>query len=120
MVRRSTVIEPNTGVTVPVTVYKRSSNLNPKESHLGTRLLDPRLALHLEQKGLYDARTVLDVKEDRVVPLRVFNVSDEVFNLASETVVALARPVIEVTSLELYEESRESDSISKYHMKPLK
>ena len=49
----------------------------------------------------------MDGKENRMVPLRVFNVSDEVFNLAAETVVALAKLVIEVTSLELYEESQE-------------
>ena len=35
-----------------------------------------------------------------MVPLHVFNVSDKVFNLAAETVVAVAKPVIEVTSLE--------------------
>ena len=108
VVRRSTVIEPNTEVIVPVTVYKRSCNLDPKESQLGMRLLEPCLTSHLQQKGLYVARTLVDVKEDRVVPLRVFNVSDEVFNLAAETVVALAKPVIEVTSLELYEASQES------------
>ena len=109
MVRRSTIIiiKPNTEVTVPVTVHKRSSNLNPKVSQLGIWLLEPCLTSHLQQKGLYVARTLVDVKEDRVVPLRVFNVS-EVFNLAAETVVALAKPVIEVTSLELYEESQES------------
>ena len=108
MVRRSTIIEPNTEVIVPVTVHKRSSNLNPNVSQLGIRLLEPCLTSHLQQKGLYVARTLVDVKEDRVVPLRVCNVSDEVFNLAAETVVALAKPVIEVTSLELYEESQES------------
>ena len=47
----------------------------------------------------------MDVKEDRVVPLHVFNVSDNVYNLAAETVVALAKPVIDVTSLETYEEN---------------
>ena len=47
----------------------------------------------------------VDVKEDRVVPLRVFNVSDNVYNLAAETVVALAKPVINITSLETYEEN---------------
>ena len=100
VVRRSKVIEPNTEVIVPVTVHKRSSNLDPKESQLGMRLLEPCLTSHLQQKGLCVARTLVDVKEDRVVPLRVFNVSDEVFNLAAETVVALAKPVIEVTSLD--------------------
>ena len=108
MVRRSTIIGPNTEVIMPVTVHKRSSNLNPKASQLGMRLLEPCLISHLQQKGLYVARTLVDVKEDRVVPLRVFNVSDEVFNLAAETVVALAKPVIDVTSLELCEESQES------------
>ena len=42
-----------------------------------------------------------------MVPLRVFNVSNEVCNLASETVVALAKPVVDVTSLKLYEENDE-------------
>ena len=107
VVRWSTVIEPNTEVIVPVTVHKRSSNLNPRVSQLGMRLLESCLTSHLQQKGLYVARTLADVQEDRVVPLRVFNVSEEVFNLAAETVVALATPVIEVTSLELYEESQE-------------
>jgi len=62
----------------------------------------------LQQKGLYVARTLVDVKEDRVVPLRVFNVSDEVYNLAAETVAALAKPGIDVTLLELFEEHHES------------
>ena len=50
----------------------------------------------------------MDFKKDRVVPLRVFNVSDEIFKLAGEIVFALAKPVIGVSSLELYEESQES------------
>ena len=49
----------------------------------------------------------MDVKKDKVVPLRVFNISDEVCNLAAETVVALAKPVVDVTSLKLYEENHE-------------
>ena len=105
MVRRSTLIEPYTEVIVPVTVQKRSATLDSKASQLGIRLLEPCLNSHLQQKGLYVARTLVDVKEDRVVPLRVFNVSDNVYNLAAETVVALAKPVIDVTSLELYEEN---------------
>ena len=36
------------------------------------------------------------------------NVSDEVLNLAAETVVALAKPFIEVTLLELFEENQGS------------
>ena len=105
MVRRSTIIESNTEVIVPVTVHKRSTNLNPKASQLGMRLLEPCLTSHLQQKGLFVARTLVEVTEDRVVPLRVFNVSDEVYTLAAETVVALAKPVIDVTSLEFYEEN---------------
>ncbi|KAL9970103.1 hypothetical protein ACROYT_G022426 [Oculina patagonica] len=105
MVRRSTIIEPHTEVVVPVTVHKRSATLNPKASQLGMRLLEPCLSSHLQQKGLYVARTLVDVREDRVVPLCVFNVSDEVYNLAAETVVALATPVMDVTLLELTEEN---------------
>ena len=105
MVRCSTLIEPYTEVIVPVTVQKRSATSDPKSSQLGMRLLEPCLNSHLQQKGLYAARTPVDVKEDQVVPLRVFNVSDNVYNLAAETVVALAKPVIDVTSLETYEEN---------------
>ena len=43
-----------------------------------------------------------------MVPLRVFNASDEVYNLVAETVVALAKPGIDVTLLELFEEHYES------------
>ena len=111
MVRQSIIIKPNTEVIIPVCpviVHKHSSNLHPKVSQLGMRLLEPCLTSYLPQKGLYVARTLVDVNEDRVAPLLVFNVSEEVFNLATKTVVALAKPVIEVTSLELYEESQES------------
>ena len=108
MVRRSTVIEPHTEVVVPVTVHKRSTALDPKATQLGMRMLEPCLSSHLQQKGLYVARTLVDVKEDRVVPLRVFNVSEEVYNLAAETVVALATPVMDVTLLELNEENHET------------
>ena len=52
MVRRSTMIEPNTEVIVPVLVHKRSFNLDPKSSQLGTRLLEPCMNSHLQQKGL--------------------------------------------------------------------
>ena len=107
MVRRSTMIEPNTEVIVPVLVHKRSFNLDPQSSQLGTRLLEPCLNSHLQQKGLYVARTLVDVTEDRVVPLRVFNVSNEVFHLAAETVIALAKPVTDVTSLELNQENHD-------------
>ena len=105
MGRGSTIIQSNTEVIVPATVHKRSTNLNSKASYLGMRLLEPCLTSHLQQKGLYLARTLVDVKEDRVVPLRVFNVSDEAYNVAAETV---AKPVIDVTPLELYEENQES------------
>ena len=108
MVRRSAIIEPHTEVVVPVTVHKRSVSLDPKASHLGMRLLEPCLSSYLQQKCLYVARTLVDVREDRVVPLRVFNVSDEVHNLAAETVVALATPVMDVALLELTEENRET------------
>ena len=47
MVRQSTVIEPNTEVIVPVLVHKRSFNLDPKSSQLGTRLLEPVSYTHL-------------------------------------------------------------------------
>ena len=107
MVRRSTMIEPNTEVIVPVLVHKRSFNLDLQSSQLGTRLLEPCLNSHLQQKGLYVARTLVDVTEDRVVPLRVFNVSNEVFHLAAETVIALAKPVTDVTSLDLNQENHD-------------
>ena len=64
--------------------------------------------LHLQQKGLYVARTVVDVREDKVVNLHVFSVSNEVFHLAGETVISLPKPVIDVTSLELNEENQGS------------
>ena len=70
-------------------------------------MLEPCLTSHLQQRGLFVARTLVDVKEDRVVPLRVFNVSAEVLNLTAETVVVLAKLFIEVTSMELYEEGQE-------------
>ena len=44
IVARSTIIEPNTEVIVPVTVHKRSSYLNQKASQLGMQLLEPKLA----------------------------------------------------------------------------
>ena len=71
MVRGSTIIELNTEVIVPVTVHKRSSNLNPKVSRLGMRLLEPCLTSHLQPRGFIVARTVVDFKENRVAPLRV-------------------------------------------------
>lgn len=123
VVRRSAIIEPHTEVVVPVTVHKRSVSLDPKISQLGMRLLEPCLSSHLQQKGLYVARTLVNVREDRVVPLRVFNVSDDVYNLAAETVVALATPVMDVALLELSEENREtfmSQSISTNHRKHLR
>ena len=43
MVRRSTMIEPNTEVIVPVFVHKRSFNVDPQPSQLGTLLLEPCL-----------------------------------------------------------------------------
>ena len=108
IVLRSTIIEPNTEMIFPVTVHKRCSNLNPKASPLGVQLLEPCLTSHSQQKGLHFARTLVDVREDREVPLRVFNVSNEAYHLVAETVIALAKPVIDVTFLELYEENNES------------
>ena len=107
VVRRSTIIEPNAEVIVPVTVHKRCTNLDPKASQLGMRLLESCPKSNLQRKGLCVARTLVDVKKDRVVPLRVFYVSNEVCNLAAETIVALAKPVIDVTSLKLNEEDNE-------------
>ena len=92
VVQRSTIIQPNAEVIISVTVHKRWTNLVPKASPLGMRLLESCLNSHLQQKGVYVARTLVEVKEDRVVPLRVFNVSHEVYHLAAETVVAIAKP----------------------------
>lgn len=47
IIRRSTMIEPNTEVIVPVLVHKRSFNVDPKSSHLGTRLLKPCMNSHM-------------------------------------------------------------------------
>ena len=68
VVRRSTIVEPNTEVIVPVTVHKRCNNLDPiaKASRLGMRLLERCVNSHLQQKGLYVTGTLVDVKEDRV------------------------------------------------------
>ena len=41
VVRRSTIIVPNTEVIAPVTVHKRCTNLEPKASQLGMWLLEP-------------------------------------------------------------------------------
>ena len=68
MVRRSTMIEPNTEVIVTVLVHKRSFNLDTKSSQLGARLLEPCLNSHLQQKGVYVARTLVDFTEDRLSP----------------------------------------------------
>ena len=57
--------------------------------------------LILTKKGLYVARTLVDIKEVRVVPLRVFHVSNKVLHFAVETVTTLAKPVIDATSLKL-------------------
>lgn len=48
----------------------------------------------------------MDVKVDIVVFLRVF--TDEVYNLVAETVVALAKLVVDVTSLKPFEENHDS------------
>ena len=74
---------------VPVTVHKCSSDLNPKASPLDVQLLEPCLTSHSQQKGLHVARTLVDVKEHREVPLRVFNVSNEAYHLAAATVVTV-------------------------------
>ena len=66
------------------------------------QLLEPCLNSRLQQKGFYVSRTLGDVKEDSVVPLRVFNVSDEVYNLAAESVVALAKIICELMALQYY------------------
>ena len=42
-----------------------------------------------------------------MVPLRNFNVSNEVFHFAGETVIALVKSVIDATSLKLNEENQE-------------
>ena len=51
VVRWSKIIEPITEVIVPVTGHKRSSNLNPKASQLGIRLLELCLTSHLHQRA---------------------------------------------------------------------
>jgi len=70
MQRKSSIIESNTDVIVPVTVHKHSSNLNRKASQIGMRLIEPCLTSHLGQKGLYAECT--NVKENRLVSYHVF------------------------------------------------
>ena len=56
----------------------------------------------MQQKGLYVARTLVDVKEE--LSLYVFST----FHFAAETVIVLAKSVIDATSLKLNEENQES------------
>ena len=51
VVRQSTIIEPNTAVIVTVTVHRRCTNLDPKASQLGMRLLEPCLNSHLQKRA---------------------------------------------------------------------
>ena len=84
VVRRSTIIEPNIGDCPSYysqALYQLRSK-GPVTIHKRCTNLDPKAS-------------------------RVFNVFDEVCNLAAETVVALAKPVVDVTSLKLYEENHE-------------
>ena len=95
------MITPNTEVIV----QKRSFKLNSKSSQIGMRLLEPCLNWHLQQKRTLCCKDS-GWSYGGVVPLRVFNVSNEVFHFAAETVISLAKSVIDATSLN--EENQES------------
>ena len=104
MVRRSVIVDANSEVVIPVTIKKRRVVPTLLTTDHGLRILEPCNNSHLQEKGLFIARTLVNVGDASTVPARILNLSDEPQILQSNTVVALAKPVLSVREIDLPED----------------
>ena len=70
-------------------------------SGLGLRIVEPCNSSRLQDKGLFIARTLVNVGDSSSVSARILNLSDEPQDLQLNTVVAIAKPVHSVMGINL-------------------
>ena len=99
VVRRSVVITPNSQTVVPVKLNKRQWKSGIPEAHRGQRILEPCTSFQLKAKGILVGSTLVDVSDGKPLFVRVLNVSDEPQTIGANTVVALAKPINDITVL---------------------
>lgn len=104
MVRRSVIIDAHSEVVIPVTVTQRREQPTNRVPDPGLRVLEPCNSSSLHDKGLFVARSLVQVKGTSSVPARILNLSNEPQILHPNTVVAIAKPVHNVTAIELPED----------------
>ena len=109
VVRRSIVISPDSEMVVPVHLNKRQWKSNMPEAHRGQRILEPCTRFQLKSKGILVGSTLVNVSDGKPLFVRVVNVSNVAQTIGANTVVALAKPVNDVTTLKEPERSS-SDS----------
>ena len=104
MVHRSVIVDANSEVVIPVTIKKRRVAPTLLTTDHGLRILEPCNNSHLQEKGLFIARTLVKSGDVSTVPARILNLSDEPQILQSNTVVAIAKPVLSVREIDLPED----------------
>jgi len=105
--RRLVTIEPHCEAVIPVRLLHRQSSSSSESAKKGLLILEP-CDNRLQDKGLYVGRTLVSAGETGLVPVRILNTSDETQTIGAQSVVAVAKPVIGVTELEIPEVSSQS------------
>ena len=73
MVRRYVIVEANSEVILPVTIKKRMVEPTPLTSDHGLRVLEPCSSSPLQDKGLFIARTLVNVVGNSSVSAKILS-----------------------------------------------
>ena len=105
MVLQSVIVEATSGVVLSVTIKKHMAEPTPLTSDPDVRILKPCNSSRLQDKGLFIARTLVNVVGTSSVPARIFNLSATGTGPATKySGIAIAKPVHNVTEIELHTE----------------
>ena len=106
--RRLVTVAPNSEAVIPVHLNHRQCLSRSKGGHQWLRIIEPCVNTRLQEKVLFVGRTLVCAGEAGPVPVRIMNTSGEIQSICAQTVIGVAKPVANVTEIEIPGTDRES------------
>ena len=100
IVRRLITVAPNSEAVIPIHLNHCQCLSRSKGGHQRLRIIEPCVNTRLQEKGLF--------VEAGPVPVRIVNTSGESQSICAQTVIGVAKPVANVTEIEIPGTHRES------------
>ena len=98
---RLVAVASNSEATMPVHLNYCQFLSRSKGAHQGLRIIKPCTNTRLKEKGLFVGRTLVSAGEDGFVPVRIVNTTGESQTICAQTVIGVAKPVVNVTEIEI-------------------